>query len=444
MGYHELYLGDAPAGVTYDSPLLGVTPCGKRCYIMCERFEISKRPLVYEFDLTTDQVTEFRIDIDDNDKSQMIIGFYVLRSGSHAVVLTYDTENRVTVQHRVLIDRSNRRMEAMLSRRMEFRTVGVSACGVKSMSGYIALAGKKVHDDDTVYMAQLVASDPHDAASFPDICLDQAFAELESLLRMRGLVPQIFYPMMNRQGVYFLTIRFEEHDTTYDFGVVGAIVYNHITRAFEARLIETHSTIEAIAGVNKNAFDSRDLYTLAQAADVCYLSAFIPAARTHWRWKLQSIGNAVSRFIITVGMRLAGVFNRPSFVYAYTRFYLWLFPNVVPNWKPAPQHRLLAVNMRSWNVASVRFEPHERTADWHGTLEFEATSHGDVVVVERPRRTSLLRIGYIQNPFEPPSLVRAATRQTQFRNWSKSKRSALALPSWNDVLLSIFEAIVLK
>lgn len=42
------------------------------------------------------------------------------------------------------------------------------------MSGYIALAGKKVHDDDTVYMAQLVASDPHDAASFPDICLDQA------------------------------------------------------------------------------------------------------------------------------------------------------------------------------------------------------------------------------------------------------------------------------
>lgn len=170
--------------------------------------------------------------------------------------------------------------------------------------------------------------------------------------------------------------------------MVGAIVYNHITRAFEARLIETHSTIEVFCPLARYSVLLACLLGNSWRQQECVRQPrpVYPRAscrrllleRVYSRCKnalaLETPVNrqcSVSvccrgpyriphlncfRFIITVGMRLAGVFNRPSFVYAYTRFYLWLFPNVVPNWKPAPQHRLLAVNMRSWNVASVRFE----------------------------------------------------------------------------------------
>lgn len=162
-----------------------------------------------------------------------------------------------------------------------------------------------------------------------------------------------------------------------------------------------------------------------------------------------------------VGIRIA-ILGGPQWLVAYVRFYLWLFPKFVPDWKPAPSHRLLALNMRSWSLSGVnydeastaptefrssssKFQPHESTLQSYGRLVFEATPNGDTFVMERPLSNNILRIGYVRNPFQPPSLLHAATLHIALGDKCSTKKpSPSSGLSWSDLTLIAFEALLMK
>ncbi|KAH7726416.1 hypothetical protein AAVH_06217 [Aphelenchoides avenae] len=217
MVYHELSFGDAPTDFSTRSVFLAVAPCGRRLYMLNESLVTATTtdnvPVVFrtismcEYDMTADEITEFRIDFADEETNEKTISFYLLRSGSHAVIVTYDEEHSIVSQYRMRVDSSNATMEIVCVRRFTFRVSTVYPGGTTHSTGYIVLSGRTADDAGGVYVARLVAADPEEAARFPDIRLDKQLAELESLLRTRELFVQIFYPMLNERGIYFWTCK---------------------------------------------------------------------------------------------------------------------------------------------------------------------------------------------------------------------------------------------
>ncbi|KAK0415708.1 hypothetical protein QR680_012077 [Steinernema hermaphroditum] len=417
--YRELYNGEMFDDLPKTILTFSTTNCGRFAYMLGQRTYIelvNHRDLmmvtewtIFEYDIRSGKSNTFALDVGGLDVLE-IVDFYMLNECRSGVLILYDAQQRVIIQHLLNFDRATKATSCAFTRNTRFNGVASIRVGLgASHLGVIVVTGHLPEQEGFALVGMLMAADPSKSDRFPTVILDNEIGAMES--KLKAIDEDLYVwpksiPMVTKKGIYFpVCERFGEklffkNDLLSSIEFQGKTLVPNVleTTALQVMAMEDWDWLHSIDHANM----------LVQKDNCTWLSFIQPQPMNHLTTLLQY----VSDFGCVTLLRYVGGFtlwfSRFDAGYSallFTRFYIWLVgPQIFPDFSPPPSFEAYVLDLKSLKWAQVDYETDRKQLKNDAQVLIDVNAKGHATIFEHHMRNRMLRFGYFSNPFRPQSL----------------------------------------